>query len=214
MPDAAAPPPLTATSPGAHCEAISGAIALRELRMRGKINLRGGVGAVLQSAAGQTDAESAAGEFLAAATAAFGVAPPTTPNTVARADDAENDVAIFWLAHDEWLAHCPPARVAEYQSRLRERLAGVHYAATEVTDYYTVLELAGRGAEEVLARGCPLDLHGSVFAAGQCAQSRFGNASVLLYKPAADCFHIQVRWSFTEYVWNYLTRALQARGAY
>ena len=36
-----------------------------------------------------------------------------------------------------------------------------------------VLHLSGAPVREVLAQGCPLDLHPSVFGAGQCAQSHF-----------------------------------------
>jgi len=183
---------------------IDGDLCLRELPWCGKINLRGDPG----------DAN-----FTRAAAEALGVALPLAPNTVAA--DARAAVTVFWLGPDEWLIHCPLADADKLLQELRRRLAALHCAVTEVTDYYTVLELRGVDAAAVLARGCPLDLHARAFPAGSCAQSRFGNASVLLHRPAAPdgggdssadstVFWIQVRWSFTEYVWDYLATVIDA----
>ena len=166
-----------------------GAAALRELPWRGKINLRG-----------------AAPEFFKAARAALGLELPRDANTVAEG----GGLLAFWLGPDEWLAHCELARAEKIMQQLAENLDGTNYAATEVTDYYTVLELSGDHAAAALARGCPLDLHLRVFKPGDCAQTRFGNASVLLHRVEAARFHVQVRWSFTEYVWDYLARAIDA----
>ncbi len=180
------------TSPAHNRAPLEGKLTLRELPWCGKINLRG-------DPANPDDAR-----FPAAATAALGFAPPLQANTTA----GDGDTVIFWLGPNEWLVHCALERCAPLRERLEQELAGLHHAATEVTDYYSVLELKGAQAAAALARGCPLDLHERAFKAGQCAQSRFGNAGVLLHKPgAAPAFRLQVRWSFTGYVWDYLARA-------
>jgi len=206
----------TPTSPLAARAPVDGDIGLRELPLRGKINLRGDAGD---------------GDFTGTAGDALGIALPVAPNTVAVGDAG----TVFWLGPDEWLIHCPLAATEALMQRLRARLAKSRFAATEVTDYTTVLELRGEHAAEALARGCPLDLHPRAFPAGACAQTRFGNASVLLYKPAAvdsvdntvtntgdsvdntvtgapdsTVFHIQARWSFAEYVWDYLTTVIDS----
>jgi len=197
------------TSALANRAPVDGDIVLRELPPRGKINLRGDAGD---------------GEFTAAAAVALGVALPVAANTVAVTDG----VTVFWLGPDEWLIHCKLTDTDAWLQQLRARLTGMHYAATEVTDYFTVLELRGEQAAEVLARGCPLDLHPRAFPAGACAQTRFGNATVLLHKPAAvdntvnntvdntvdsTVFRIQVRWSFAGYVWDYLTTVIDSQAA-
>lgn len=209
--DAMPAPPTspTPTSPAAGRAPVDGETRLRELSCCGKINLRGDPGDE---------------NFTRAAADALGVALPLAPNTVAT--DAR--VTVFWLGPDEWLIHLPLNDTESQLQQLRQHLAPFHHAATEVTDYYTALELRGKHAAEVLARGCPLDLHPRVFPPGACAQSRFGNASVLLYQPAQldeGCvagdhddgnandsvrFLIQVRWSFTDYVWDYLATAIDA----
>lgn len=196
------------TSPLAHRAPLDGDVMLRELPWCGKLNLRGDPG----------DAS-----FTRAAADALGVALPA--NTVAVTDR----VTVFWLGPDEWLIHCKLSNAESLAQQLRARLAGLHCAVTEVTDYYALLELCGDKSTEVLARGCPLDLHERAFAAGACAQSRFGNASVLLYRPAgrldgdgdgdagdanssadSTVFWIQVRWSFAGYVWDYLAAVIDS----
>ncbi|MDD9822184.1 MAG: sarcosine oxidase subunit gamma [Gammaproteobacteria bacterium] len=205
----AMPATPTPTSPAAGRAPVDGETRLRELPCCGKINLRGDPGDE---------------NFTRAAAEALGVGLPLAPNTVAT--DAR--VTVFWLGPDEWLIHLPLNDTESQLQQLRQHLAPFHHAATEVTDYYTALELRGKHAAEVLARGCPLDLHPRAFPPGACAQSRFGNASVLLYQPAQldeGCvagdhdddnandsarFLIQVRWSFTDYVWDYLATVIDA----
>jgi len=185
-------PNRAATSPAGHRTPVDGDTCLRELPWCGKINLRGDPGD---------------SRFVSAAADALGVALPLEVNTSAPG----GRVTVFHLGPDEWLAHCELDGAAALLQQLRRRLAPLHHAATEVTDYYTVLELHGPDAAAALARGCPLDLHERVFKAGQCAQSRFGNAGILLYKPGPPpLFQIQVRWSFAEYLWDYLASVLDS----
>lgn len=188
--------PMVAHSPAAFRTPVAGT-RLRELPWCGKINLRGT----------QNDPK-----FLQAVEQSVGCSLPLQANSTM----CTNNIVIFWLGPDEWLLHCELAHTAKLMHTLQQELQPTHHALTEVTDYYTVLELQGRHARAALARGTPLDVHERSFAINQCMQSRFGNASVLLYRPPAGQsdtepgFQIQVRWSFTEYVWSYLTTAIDA----
>ena len=191
------PMDIKAASPGCQRIPVDGKISLRELPWCGKINLRGDTNL--------RDGGNA--QFLVAAAEALGVALPLEANTTA----VGAGLLIFWLGPDEWLLHCELEHTETVLAQLRQKLARIHHAATEVTDYYSVLELKGENAAAVLARGCPLDLHHSQFGANQCAQTRFGNASILLYKPDTEpLFQLQVRWSFTEYVWDYLVSVIDS----
>ena len=64
---------------------------------------------------------------------------------------------------------------------------------------YTVLEIDGPRTRDVLARGCPLDLHPKAFGVGQCAQSHYFKASMTLVPLGGDRFDIVVRRSFADY---------------
>lgn len=180
------------TSPAHDRTPLTDTTSLCELPWYGKINLRG---------------DPNDPQFLSLIQQHAGIALPLKANTTASGEG----VVAFNLGPDEWLLHCKIADTEKLIDKLQSNLSALHYAATEVTDYFTVLELSGEHAAAALARGCPLDLHEQSFQATQCAQTRFGNASVLLYKPdASPLFNIQVRWSFTEYVWDYLESAIQS----
>lgn len=145
-------------------------------------------------------------QFTAAAETALGIALPVAPNTSAQAGGR----TILWLGPNEWQIRAADSLRAKTWKALQEvRTAAEENAAlVDISDYYTVIRIEGGGAREALAAGCPLDLHPSQFAVGQCAQSRYGRAAVLIFQCGdAPVFDIQVRWSFADYVWEYLRAA-------
>jgi sarcosine oxidase subunit gamma len=117
----------------------------------------------------------------------------------------------LWLGPDAWLLTCPPAEAAARIESLRVALAEVHAAVVDVSDDRAVIRLAGPSARDVLAKGCPLDLHPRTFAAGRCAQSLLAKASVLLHPlddaPGGPVFDIYVARSFAHYLWAWLEDA-------
>jgi len=71
-----------------------------------------------------------------------------------------------------------------------------------------ILELSGDKARALLLKGCPLDLHPSVFKPGQCAQSVLGKTSVTLWQIAdAPVYRMIVRRSFADYLGHWLIDA-------
>ncbi|WP_431824346.1 sarcosine oxidase subunit gamma [Burkholderia sp. F1] len=134
--------------------------------------------------------------FVAAFERVVGCRPPAAPNTVARA--AEYDV--LWLGPDEWLARSNgPVQAGVLEAALAEAVQGSYAAAVDVGSGYTVVEVSGERVREVLARGCPLDLHPRQLKAGQCAQSHYFKAGVVLVPTGDDTFEIVVRRSFADY---------------
>ena len=183
---------LQATSPACKLIPIEGRNSLREEPWCGKLNLRG-------------DPEDR--QFLINAESVLDIQLPLTPNT----RHASADQICYWTGPNEWLLHCRLSATGPIVKALKAKLRDTHFAVTEVTDYYTVLHLDGPDSIELLSRACPLDLHPAKFAVGHCTQTRFGHASILLHKTSdTPAFDIQVRWSYTEYVWDYLSSAMQA----
>jgi sarcosine oxidase subunit gamma len=148
------------------------------------------------------DVEDAA--FCRAVEATLGVALPVKPCTT-----SENSVVrIVWAGPDDWFIVAPKGHADALSARLREALAGLHHAVTDVSSGYTVLHLSGAPARNVLAQGCPLDLHPRVFTRGSCAGSHFFKASMWLWQTdGAPEYEMLVRRSFMEYVWLLLERA-------
>jgi sarcosine oxidase subunit gamma len=133
---------------------------------------------------------------------------PTEPNTTA----GRCDLVALWLGPDAWLLTCPPDALAAHDGSLRKALADVHAAITDISDGRVALRLAGPNARDVLAKGCPLDLHPRAFATGSCAQSLLAKASVLIHlldddPQHAPTFDLYVARSFAHYLFAWLEDA-------
>ena len=127
----------------------------------------------------------------------LGLACELSPNTYI----SDSASTLFWLGPDERMLYtdADPISLAERWK------ANPSTAAVDVSDYYTILRLSGSKARDVLASGSPFDVHPDVFGVGQCTQTRFGNASVLISNHAdTPMFQLQVRWSYAEYVFDYI----------
>ena len=171
---------------------VSGEHTLQELPLRGKINIRG---------------DSANAEIFSALDQAISLTPPVIPNTKVSSDS----ITVYWMGPDEWLLLCDLEQAPIISEKIRQQLGTLHHAVTDVSDYYTTLQLSGPRSEELINRGCPQDLHTSVFPAGSITQTRFGHASILLDRQTDySTWHIQVRWTYAEYVWDYLVSAMDA----
>jgi sarcosine oxidase subunit gamma len=114
--------------------------------------------------------------------------PPMAPNTVLG--------EALWLGPDEWLV------LGGRESDFADANAAVDVSANRVC-----LELAGPGAAGVLARGCALDLHPSVFPPGRCAQTLVARAQVILWRVDAETFRLLVRPSFADHLRAWLRDA-------
>ena len=181
---------LSLTSPCYAREKIEGTNSLREMALKGKLNIRG-------------DSSDAA--FANAISQALGLELPVEANTFSEYQSRR----LYWLGPDEWLLHCDVDETEALQDALGNALSERHHAVTDVSDYYTVLRLRGPDARALIRKGCPLDLHHERFPRGNIAQTRFGHASVLLhYRDDGETWDIQVRWSFAEYLWDYLVSGM------
>ncbi len=178
-------------SPLSSVTAITSVHRLHEVSSMAKINLRG-------------DANNPA--FAKAIKSALNLSLPTEANTCAH---AQAESTVFWLGPDEWLVHTPLDALQKTLTTLRNATEPLHAAITDVSDYYLVLELSGPQARSILASGTSFDIRTASFKPGQCAQTLFGHASILLW-PVDDTptFCIQVRWSYAQYLFTYLSNSL------
>jgi len=147
--------------------------------------------------------------FGAATSLALGLDLPLQACTTT----ADATLRVVWAGPDDWFVIGPQGRAGAIAARLRESLAGLHHAVTDVSSGYTVMRLSGAAVREVLAQGCPLDLHPRAFAAGTSAGSHFFKASVWLWhSDDADAFELLVRRSFMGYVGLMLERCTSECG--
>ncbi len=131
---------------------------LAQMPLCGKITLRG-----------NSDNKA----FVAAIKKVTGLALPIEANTFKQSGKS----VLSWTGPNEWMLHCDINACLAMVEDLRSALADQHAAVVDVSDYYTMLELSGPLARNVIANGSPFDTHPSQFTTGQCAQTRFGHAS-------------------------------------
>jgi sarcosine oxidase, subunit gamma len=179
------------------------AVAPQALRPRGiRLGERMGLGKIdLRGNAGDRAFMTGVGRVL-------DLLLPTEPNGSA----SKNAITALWLGPDEWLLTCPVDDTAFFVNSLREALNGTHCAITEVSDGRVAFSFQGPSARDVLAKGCPLDLHPRSFTSGSCAQTLLAKASVLIHlvedDPAAGPdFDVYVARSFAQYLWTWLEDA-------
>lgn len=165
-------------------------VVLNERPFLGHINLRGDVGESVASV--------------------FGVTLPSVANTV----NTDGTGIALWTGPDEWLLIHASAEDRERVAELERHASGKHVSIVDVSSAQTVIYVSGAGARDVLARGCPLDLHPRSFGPGQCAQTHYGHIPVTVWldntKPDPESdpwFNLVVRRSFADYAWRLLDDA-------
>ena len=137
--------------------------------------------------------------FLAAVQRVLGIALPLAANTTSQSDSH----VAYWLGPDEWLV-ATRADGSALAAALRESLGTTFSSVTEVGGGNAVWVLDAAHARELLAQECPLDLHPSAFGPGQCAQTRFAKAAVLLRPLEGGAIELIARQSFVDYLRHWL----------
>ena len=181
--------PFVAASAAPEC------VSIREIPFVSQVNLRG---------------NAADPAFATAVRAATGCHLPPGANTWS----GDLNCAALWLGPDEWLVVAPDGKNDDLCSSLHQGLAGMHHSVVDLSANRTIFEIAGADARTVLAKGCPLDLHASVFGPGACAQSLLAKSQVILQcMDARPALRIFVRISFAPYVAEWLLDAAAELGA-
>jgi sarcosine oxidase, subunit gamma len=169
--------------------ASKGAIRLAELPLLAQVNVR-------------LDAKSPAADAVGLA---LGLPLPLEPNTVVHA----GEVTAVWLGPDEWLVVGRPGTQREWEGRIRAAAGEEPVSVTDVSAQRTTVLVGGPRARDLLAHGCPLDLHPRAFGPGRCAQTTLARAQVVLVardEPRSG-FWVLVRSSFAGYLTDWLLDA-------
>lgn len=146
----------------------------------------------------------------AAAAAVLGVDLPTTPSTLVNS----GEVTAIWLGPDEFLITTRTQAPDDLETTLRTAVTPHGGAAIDVSAQRTTLRLRGTHARDVLATGCSIDLHPTVFRPGTAVQTMLGLAGVVLtaLDEQGTDYRILVRASFARYLADWLTDAAEEYG--
>ena len=121
---------------------------------------------------------------------------------------------LIWFGPQEWLVTSRDRTGEALEAQLREAITDHGGAAVDVSAQRTTVRLRGAHARDVLAKGCSLDLHPTVFGPGAAAQTMLGLAAVVLI-PLSDNgtdYRILVRSSFAGYLAAWLLDAAEEFG--
>lgn len=152
--------------------------------------------------------EPADQDFMSGAGQVLGLALPVRANTIA----CGTAWTAMWLGPNEWLLRAcdQPSFAAPTITALEAALQGRFFAVTDQSSGYSVLQLSGPRASDVLSKGCPLDLHPSVLPLGTCAQSLYFKAGILLRRIDEDeAWEVIVRRSFADSAARMLLDAME-----
>ncbi len=134
----------------------------------------------------------------------YAVQPPHAPHVVCGAS-----IDLIWSGPSQRLAvSVRPQMPAELQSDL----AGIA-AVTDQTDARAVLRLRGPHVRDVLAKGCPVDLHERAFRPGDTVITAIGGIGVQLWwADVDDAVHLAVPRSMAGSFWSWLLPSAQEFG--
>lgn len=128
---------------------------------------------------------------------------PIVPNTT-----SQGAHRILWLGPDEWLVLSDADATLSLAESIRNAYGGMHVSANDISGGQVAIELQGAASRNLLAKGCTLDLHPSVFPVGACAQSGLAQANILVsLVDDTPTFMIVVRRSFADYLCRWLAHA-------
>ncbi|HEY2416464.1 MAG TPA: sarcosine oxidase subunit gamma family protein [Steroidobacteraceae bacterium] len=133
---------------------------------------------------------------LAAAGAAFGL---RLPEQACRA--AEGDArAALWLGPDEQLLLVQQEVWPGVLAALGSGLRGMPHSLVDISQRQIALHIGGTGVTQLLNAGCPLDLHLQAFPVGMCTRTLLAAAPVVLWRTAAEDFHLEVGRALAPYL--------------
>ena len=143
---------------------------------------------------------------LAAMGAAFGCKLPAGLN---RAEGSASGRAALKLGPDEWLL----LAVGDAPDALHAVCEPHAGSLVDVSDRQVGLTFTGARVETTLNAFVPLDLSLDVFPVGMATRTIFEKAQIVLWRTAADRFHIEVWRSFAPYVESLLRLVIAEESA-
>ena len=160
-------------------------LTLKEMPHIGKISLRGSA------------------DVLDALCRLAGLTRPEAANSIT----TNGERHALWMGPDELMLLVEAGAEAQLITSMQSAMKDAHCAIVDVTDALCAISLKGSHVRDILAKGCPLDLHANSFIAGTCAQSFLSHAGVTLACLDTDNFILIGRTSFTAYITSFLADA-------
>jgi sarcosine oxidase subunit gamma len=119
---------------------------------------------------------------------------PEKPNTCVSGVDE-----TLWLGPGQWLI-CSTDAERNIAAQIEDACRGGLFHLADVTPAFCVVEIHGRRSGDLIAKGCSLDLHPTVFRLGEAKRSLLGQVRVLLHRISASRYRIYFDVSLRHHV--------------
>jgi sarcosine oxidase subunit gamma len=134
------------------------------------------------------------------------------PEQACRAN-AGGDRAALWLGPDEYLLLAPTGDAGMIAVQLTTALAGIPHSLVNVSQRQVAWRLSGLDSNAILNSACPLDLDATEFPPGMCTRTIFAKAQIVLWRKAAEEYHLEIWRSYSDYVRELLLDAARSEFA-
>ena len=114
---------------------------------------------------------------------------------------------ILQVSPDEWIILSNSNEIDHQVLDLEKKLKKSHYALTNLTDQYQVINLSGEKSRWVLSKGCSIDLDPSVFGPKTCCQTTLSLTDITLCCISKNSFILFFRNSFANYFLDWIEDA-------
>ena len=117
---------------------------------------------------------------------------------------SNSNTRILWLGPDNWLVF---SSNLDLITKEKKQLSEIDFAITDISHSRTIIELEGDLVDEVLKKGCPLDINS--FKIGDCANSVYNGITVTVDFISEDPKKIRIFGlrSFGESLYHSITDA-------
>ena len=125
---------------------------------------------------------------------------------------SSSNPCIRWVAPDEWLLSCALEDTLAIEQNLRLYANDASLAIVNVSGGFSVIELSGVHAIDVLKKSTAYDVHPANFYTGKVVNTVFAKAQISLRCVESDHYELIVRRSYTDYLWHWIQVAAAEYG--
>ena len=116
----------------------------------------------------------------------------------------DGETGAVWMSPDELLLFCARDEVEGRIARLSDALAGEHHMVVDVSDARAVIEVAGPDAQELMAKGSPVDVSDAAFPPGTARRTRMAEIAALLWRTDGETWRVACFQSFARHLFDWL----------
>ncbi len=123
-----------------------------------------------------------------------------------------DEYTVLGFSPNEWLIITSGGSEMVVMEVLIKKLGDVHSLVTDISGGMTKLTVSGANAQDLLEKGTYVDLHDSVFKAGDLYATQIAHAPAVIVKNGSQDFSLFVRRSFANHIANWAIDGAQEYG--